>query len=186
MRCAGDRERGERSRLDAQVLRLPADRVTPAVEERVVAEDTPGHASHPRIREPTREPVEVAFVEGRVPVSDEEQISLPGPARAGPLADELGSEPEVRAENVQSRERDGQLLGGRGKQAAPAVQAVDRLSGAEVDGDCGGLSRRDSGRSQCAVQREIERGRGRARRGRGDQRERCRRDGEHQGDGSHE
>src|SRR5438093_646971 len=86
-----------------------------------------------KLSESAGEAVEVGAVERRVAVADEEEVAAPRPSGAGPLADELRAEPEARPQYMQRGERDGELLGGCGQQAATVVLAEERLAGAEVD-----------------------------------------------------
>ena len=172
-RKAGDRERRQRWRLDAEVRELPAEPVASRVEVRVVPEDATRDAPNPRRRESPGHAVEVRSPERGVAVADEAEVAVPDAPRTRADADDLRAEPEVRPENPERRERNRELLGRGREERAGDVLPVHRLARPQVEGDRRGPVRGHARRAKCLLERAVEPGRCRGSR-------RCRRCGKRQ------
>ncbi len=105
-----DSQRRQRPRFDAEVGGFPAEPVSARIEVRVVAEHAASNTPDPSGCESSSEPVEVGLRQCRVTEADEPEVAVPDVARSRPACEDLSPEPVVRAENVERRERNSQLL----------------------------------------------------------------------------
>ena len=166
--AAVDRQRGKSGRLVEEEVRLPARTHALGVEERLVPDHVPGHASDPLGAELRRQREQVERGQGRVAVALEHDVAAPERPLELALSEDVGREAEARPECEQRRVRDCELLVRGGDQREAQVPRVDRPSGREVDRQRGrprlGHVRNGKGPRELARERRLARGGGRRRR----------------------
>ena len=180
---AVDDERRERRRLAADEVRLPAGGPALRVVERLVAEDPPGHRADATAADRRGEAIEIRRRERRVAEALEHEIPVPGRARAGADAVDLGVEAVAGAERASARPtrrgssrstpaRPGATgCGRRGRHRSSRRRRARRSAPSESDGDVERLrqlrlQRRRPGRRRRRRQRRTRSSRAARRRAR--------------------
>ncbi len=162
---AVDDEGGERRRLDAEEVRLPARCIAACVVVALVRDDAAGHSPDTCGLDVACEAADVGEAERRVSVADEIEIAVPLVADELSGSEDLRVEPEARTELLQRGERDRELLGRRGNERPGRVVLEDDLPGPEVDCERAGSATVDVGGGKRLRELGLETGSRRVTRG---------------------
>ncbi len=169
-----DRERGQCLRLAGDVSGLPARAAPAPVEPRLVGDEASGHVADPGVADALGEPGKPGPVERRVTAAPQDKAARPDAARPEPaLPQRRGLHPERRAEPLQSRVRDDQLLVRGGEQGVARAVRVDDPAGRQIDRERGRPRPGEAGQRCLETRTERRRG-GRLRHNRRDERRRHR------------
>jgi hypothetical protein len=150
------------------VTGLPPRRAATRVEPGLVGDEAPGGAADAGRAHAPGQIGEAGTVEGRVAVAPEDEIPAPDRPVRPAFAQHLRARPERGAERDERRVGEYELLVGGGQERRVRIPGIDRLAGAEVDGQHGRAT------SVEARMRGVQPVAKRRRRGR------CEDDGEHE------
>jgi hypothetical protein len=157
VRNSFDRERRERLRLERDEAGFPPWSGPPRVEPRLVGDQAAGHAADAGGADVLGEAREPGPVEGRVSAPLQHQVAGPDAGRAEPaLAQHRGLHPEGRAERLERRVGDDELLVRGGEKCGLHVVRVHDPAGAEIDGERRGARPVEAG--ERGVQARAQRG----------------------------
>ncbi len=145
---AVDDERGERRRLAAHEVPLPAGSAADRVVGRLVAADASGHPANAGRAHRSRQARDIRARQRGVAVAHDVEIAVPRRADALPRAEHLGAEPVARTEQGQSGPGDRELLVRRRNERPRGVVGVEHLATRRVDGDRGRLTEREVRRAE--------------------------------------